>query len=108
MTGWLTGRYTSMVIVGDIAFDLSISSFMIPEHRVVRQNDGYVTRLTVSVKSMLIPGYGTCTSICIDSRSDSRGGGRGDGRGEDTAGGVADVMTGGGVWLGGCGWVERG
>ena len=41
-TGWLTGRYVSMAIAGDIAFDLSISSFMIAEHRVVRQNDGWV------------------------------------------------------------------
>ena len=39
-TGGLMGRYASMAVAGDIAFDLSVSSFMIPEHRVVRQYDG--------------------------------------------------------------------
>jgi len=38
--GWLTARYTRMAIKGDIALDLSLSSFKIPAHRVVRQSDG--------------------------------------------------------------------
>ena len=44
--GCLTGRFTSMAIDGDIAVDVSISSFMIEAHRVVRQHDAHVAAST--------------------------------------------------------------
>ena len=44
--GYLAGRFTAMAIDGNIAVDVSISSFMIEAHRVVRQRDAHVAAST--------------------------------------------------------------